>query len=181
MCLNDRRTMLAGAKRAGPPKPDRSIVSGYTKSVFIKHVNHEYIIKVTTINNKTAFCNHSLSTTNLTWHPPNTHLTIHCENHFSYASSVYSDRIRNNLPHDYNFYLNHQGKTFGLDSFEKPYKQLELVSHWVIQKLENSPARVFLHCFLVFGYLDETLALVVHIYIYIYYVSNSRIIHNLIN
>jgi hypothetical protein len=39
-----------------------------------------------------------------------------------------------------------------LDSFEKPYKQLELVSH-----------RDIIHCFLVFGYPGETLALVVHI------------------
>ena len=59
-----------------------------------------------------------------------------------------------------------------LDSFEKPYKQLELVSHRDIRpntrkqcmKTLALRARVFIHCFLVFGYPGETLALVVHIF-----------------
>jgi hypothetical protein len=54
---------------------------------------------------------------------------------------------------------------------EKPYKQLELVSHRDIHantrkqcmKTLALRARVFIHCFLVFGYPGETLALVVHI------------------
>ena len=70
-----------------------------------------------------------------------------------------------------------------LDSFEKPYKQLELVSHRISKHektmYENTRAsrscrkqcmktlalraRAFIHCFFVFGYPGETLALVVHI------------------
>ena len=56
------------------------------------------------------------------------------------------------------------------DSFEKLFKQLELVSHRDIQTLEKQLTktldlrpRVFIHCFLVFGYPGETLALVVQI------------------
>jgi hypothetical protein len=48
-----------------------------------------------------------------------------------------------------------------LDLFEKPYKQLELVSHRDIQTLENNVRKQ--NCFLVFRYLGETPALVVHI------------------
>ena len=51
------------------------------------------------------------------------------------------------------------------DSFEKLFKHLELVSHQDIQTLENNNKNphVFIHCFLVFGYPGETLALVVQI------------------
>ena len=50
------------------------------------------------------------------------------------------------------------------DSFEKLFKQLELVSHLDIQTINNGlRPRVFIHCFLVFGYPGETLALVVQI------------------
>ena len=62
------------------------------------------------------------------------------------------------------------------DSFEKPYKQLELVFHRDISKHskrmdKNTRAArsCFHHCFLVFGYPGETLALVVHILQSIFY------------
>ena len=56
------------------------------------------------------------------------------------------------------------------DSFEKQYEQLELVSHRDIQTLENNDKNTrasrscIHHCFLVFGYPGETLALVVIYY-----------------
>jgi hypothetical protein len=70
-----------------------------------------------------------------------------------------------------------------LDSFEKPYKQLELVSHRDIQTLENNvwKPRVFIHCFLVFGYPGETLALVVHIlHIRLYLIRHYTTLYNII-
>ena len=56
-----------------------------------------------------------------------------------------------------------------LDSFEKPYKQLELVSHRVskhskiMDKNTRASRSCIHHYFLVFGYPGETLAPVVHI------------------
>jgi hypothetical protein len=60
-----------------------------------------------------------------------------------------------------------------LDSFEKPYKQLELVSHpdihirtletWTMYENTRASRSCFHTFFLVFGYPGETLALVVHI------------------
>ena len=60
-----------------------------------------------------------------------------------------------------------------LDSFEKPYKQLELVFHRDIRTLENNGQKhsrcalvCFHHCSLVFGYPGETTEL--------YYISGDR-------
>ena len=56
-----------------------------------------------------------------------------------------------------------------LDSFEKPYKQPELVSRRDIQTLENNGQKhsrfafVYSPLFLVFGYPGDTLALAAHI------------------
>ena len=62
-----------------------------------------------------------------------------------------------------------QNILLSLDSFEKPYKQLELVFHRglsihskTMDKNNRAARSCFHHCFLVFGCPGETLAVVVH-------------------